>query len=126
MIMFKIIKDAYVLKRIDGNPAPAQQLKIALSRSALPALTTGTPGPVGHTLSALSIGITTSGPQRTQRSASVEICILLAGKKKITKRRKNIFKYPMLLGEREINQGGEKIHWGSTPTRAADVQRALR
>lgn len=50
MIMFKTIKDAYVLKCIDGNPAPAQQLKIALSRSALPALTTGTPGPVRHTL----------------------------------------------------------------------------
>lgn len=42
MIMFKIIKDAYVLQCIDGNPAAAQQLKIALSMSALPALTTDT------------------------------------------------------------------------------------
>lgn len=43
MIVFKIIKDAYVLKYIEGNPAPAQQLKIALSRTVLPALTTGNP-----------------------------------------------------------------------------------
>lgn len=82
MIMFKIIKDAYVLKCIGGNSAPAQQLKIALSRSVLPALTTGTPGPVGLTLSALSISITTLGVWHIQRSASVERCILLAGKKK--------------------------------------------
>lgn len=107
MIMFKIIKDAYVLKCIDGNPAPAQQLKIALSRSALPALTTGTPGPVGHTLSALSTGITASVPQRTQRSASVEICILLAGKKNNQKEKKYIQVPYAARGERNKSRGGE-------------------
>lgn len=34
IIGFKIIKDAYVLRRIDGNPAQAQMLKITLPRSA--------------------------------------------------------------------------------------------
>lgn len=107
MIVFKIIKDAYVLKCIGGNPA--QQLKIALSRRVLPALTTGTPGPVGHTLSALSISITTRSAWHTQRSARVERCILLAGKK-ITKRRKKYIQGPYVpWGERNKLRWGENV-----------------
>lgn len=111
MIVFKIIKDAYVLKCIDGKSAPAQQLQIALSRSALPALTTGIPGPVGHTLSALFIGITTLGPWCTQRSASIETGIVLAEKKKKNnqKEKKYIQGPYAARGERNKSRRGENV-----------------
>lgn len=91
MIVFKIIKDAYVLKYIEGNPAPAQQLKIALSRTVLPALTTGNPGPVGHTLSALSIGIATSVCSAPKGQQVLKYASCLQEKNKLTKRRKKIY-----------------------------------
>lgn len=82
IIRFKILKDAYVLQRIDGNPAQSQLLKIALSRStAARQPPTGTLGPAGTVLSAPSISITASGPQHSGGSASMEIYILHAGKK---------------------------------------------
>lgn len=100
-----------MLKCSDGNPAPAQQLKIALSRSALPALTTDTPE--GHTHILLC---PLASPHQVHGTPKGQQVLKYAEKKKKInqKEQKYIQGLYAVRGERNKSRG-ERVFWGLSP-----------